>query len=70
MTTGLLAWGAVALVFAGYSYLGRLCVSRGYRAGESGSMFTVAWPAFIPLAPWFLGAGVCLVAAAAVAALI
>jgi hypothetical protein len=46
-----LTLGSLAVLFAAYGYLGRLAVSKGYRAGESGSSFTLAWPFYIRLVP-------------------
>jgi hypothetical protein len=61
----LLSFGSLAVLFALYGYAGRFATWKGYRAGESGSMYTLAWPFYMRLAPHFLGLGALLFALAA-----
>ncbi len=61
----LLSFASLAALFAVYGYLGRVAVSRGHRAGESGSTYTLALPFYIRVAPFFLGLAVVLFGSAA-----
>lgn len=60
----LLTFGSLAVLVALYGYAGRFAASKGYRAGESGSMYTLAWPFYMRLAPYFLGFGALLLVVA------
>jgi len=62
----LLSLASLAALFAAYGYCGRLAVSKGYRAGESGSSFTLAWPFYIRVAPYFLVLAMALFGSAAI----
>lgn len=68
--TYLLVFGSLGVLFAAYGYLGRVAVAKGYRPGESGSLYTLAWPFYIRAAPYFLATGAALLLGAAVATLV